>query len=113
MLDQRIRSIEHYQKEIGELKDTLKVVEATKNDLVKSIADFFPFEPGDIVMTASEEVVKVLRIEHSHDGYDGLNIKVVCYPCDGGNFNSRPRDYYYKVSTGGWTLIKEAKKETE
>lgn len=44
-----LNSIKHYQNEIINLKQTLEVVADTRNDLIKSLVEFFPFEADDII----------------------------------------------------------------
>jgi hypothetical protein len=44
-----LNSIQHYQNEIIKLKQTLEVVTDTRNDLIKSLVEFFPFEVDDII----------------------------------------------------------------
>lgn len=45
----RLASIEHYGNQMAHLRETIKETESVREDLIKSLTEFFPFEYGDTI----------------------------------------------------------------
>jgi hypothetical protein len=50
LLDTKLKSIAHYNSELQRLTEAANVTNSTKGELLKSLAEFFPFEDGDILL---------------------------------------------------------------
>lgn len=66
LLDQKLRSIEHYNSELKKLSEAMGVVKDVKNEIIASLAEFFPFESGDTILFTDWDarMVKIEKFSH-------------------------------------------------
>lgn len=89
MFDVRMNSVLHYQKQIKDLKEAIRVTETTLFDLGKSFSEFIPFKAGDVILIG-DRVRKIVEVSGTDRYGDGIRIELqVNYPdIDGGYKNS-------------------------
>jgi len=80
----RIKSIIHYNAEVANLKDALKVTESTLRDVIDSIREFFPFEQGDVI-TDGVSILKFFEVSHINNDNDpeDIGFYIKYYKTDG------------------------------
>lgn len=81
LLETRLRSIKHYKEELNKLNEALKITEQTREDLLKSLEEFFPWYPGDVLMR-SETVFKLVKLNDVRE-YGDINFSVTMRYADG------------------------------
>lgn len=78
MLDTRIRSIEHYDKEAAQFKEAYETTKSTRDDIIKSLVEFSPLEVNNLVLYGHSMIFKVTEIvgvDRNNEDYR-LEIKV-------------------------------------
>ena len=79
LLEQRLRSLNHYDSEIKKLEATIETVKSTRRELQSSLIEFFPFQVGDVIIQIdSKTVFKINKIQSSdyYPEYGGLRFHV-------------------------------------
>lgn len=62
-LEQRLRSIDHYTKEVKDLEETLSVTKSTLEDIVSSLKEFCPLPEGSVIIKG-DKIRKVINCDH-------------------------------------------------
>lgn len=68
LLQTRLNSIAHYTREIQRLTQALEATRQTRAELFESLREFFPWQPGDIIMSGSV-VRKIKHLENVRPSY--------------------------------------------
>lgn len=108
LFEQRLRSLEHYLKELEYLEEAKRVTESTFNELRQSMKEFLPLTAGDICLTHDDRVVRYNGFHSFNVGNNNpyYNLKVNM-PTSEGRFDSYLiTDYYYLNRP--WKIIKPA-----
>jgi hypothetical protein len=89
LFDTRMNSVLHYQEQIKDLKEAIRVTETTLFDLSKSFAEFIPFKIGDVVLIR-DRVMKITEVSGTDRYGDEIRIELqVNYPDNCGGYRNR------------------------
>lgn len=98
LLNTKINSLKHYRAEIQRLKEAIKLNEELKLETEKSLIEFFPFEPNDIVFYKGQ-MIKIDQIERGWiDEQNEIRFKVIYFKQSSGSGFERSTTY------DTWTL---------
>lgn len=114
LLKTRLASIAHYKSESDKLSEALKITNETRNELIKSMIEFFPFNVGDIVSTNNGNFFKILKIKHAIEAYKhdiGVVVRIA-YSGRYGAWNDE-EDMTYIFEQADWKLLIPAPVKTE
>jgi hypothetical protein len=93
----RIASIQHYTEELAKLQQATLATQQTRKELLDSMREFFPFEPGQILIRG-EAVRKLKCLDEVRLGYTNeIVFSVFTYPPKGDGFD-------YNHERQGWGL---------
>ena len=98
LFDTRMNSVNHYEQEIKNLKEAIRITESTLKDLVDSFLEFNPFKKGDILLI-KDIVVKVSEVLNTYNSSEGIELCVkVYYPNSYGGYNNKTDSIYIKFN---------------
>lgn len=61
LLQTRLRSLAHYGDEILKLTQAIKATEATREEILQSLKEFWPFAEGDIIVCKGQ-IISVIEV---------------------------------------------------
>jgi hypothetical protein len=112
-LESTVRSIQHYEQEIAKLEAALGATQSTRNDLIKSLSEYFPFSVGDIitngtkVFKVSTDLKNVVCVgEKKYDGRLGITVNIKM-PDHWGNFESMGTYFISLNELPSFVLVKK------
>lgn len=108
ILAQKLRSIAHYTQEVASFEAAAKTTQETRKDLIDSLAEFFPFQPGDIIANG-DKIRKVVILKNvSYSEYSGFrvfyNVEYI-FPDNRGGLGNAQDVPIYLEDIASWKVI--------
>lgn len=78
LLKTRLNSIAHYKYEIEKLNQAIEATRQTREEIIKSLIEFVPFNAEDII-TNGKRIYKVSSVNSVNETYSGLVVRFEYY----------------------------------
>ena len=86
LFDTRMNSVNHYLKEIEDLKRAERITEQTLDELARSFKEFVPFKSGDLILI-EDQIYKVYDVSKTDLQGSGIEILLkILYPSKKGGY---------------------------
>jgi len=77
LLKQKLESIIHYGNEIEKAKEVVRTLESVRDDIVKQLAEFCPFEPDDLILSPSGVIHRFVKVKQAYLNHLGPGLELI------------------------------------